>query len=585
MVAAAECGHMPVLRLLGQWMPASSTRAVLSPPQGPLEAAAAHGQLPALTYLMDELCPQLDILQLATMAQEHDHIHSYLQQRMQDALLSASAMLASSSIRPWDPQLSLSRTSSTTLPTRLTDGTGTHPPSLSSSGTPTPALSALNVAAPPFVPGSPSAASVASPKSLRRAGDVVAPERGLSFDSSNGWHLAEPMAEYHQQAPIVLPPLLSSSWARAVRQPGSLKYSPPREVYALACKPKQLQHMVQAAKLDVNSVSNGMSAMTLACRCVLCMCYCSRDHYMPFSYAQCTARDSNGPAVCELLAAGARAVELDSRMLLWLAEYAPHALPGALIAGAEVVKKDATGNAALVTARCAAALSSSCPPAMLVPLGHRHRTQNLRLYRVIIEACCRVPHAQDLFVMVATYGNYKAVTDMLEVGTINVNAPCSSGMVALLEATRNAHEAVVDRLLSDDNLNLEVAYEAAIGAISPPSPVRKARAHTPAGMTALVLAATNFASSPSKFAHIIAVLIDAGADTHVTDEQENTVLVRLVMYGLSRTLSVPPQHRTSSYVSLAATRSQSTWLTRFPRCLPSACCACSTATQTLAHSR
>lgn len=67
-------------------------------------------------------------------------------------------------------------------------------------------------------------------------------------------------------------------------------------------------------------------------------------------------RNSNGPAVCELLAAGARASELDSRMLLWLAEFAPHALPAALMAGAEVVKKDATGNAALVTARCAISL-------------------------------------------------------------------------------------------------------------------------------------------------------------------------------------------------------------------------------------
>lgn len=62
-------------------------------------------------------------------------------------------------------------------------------------------------------------------------------------------------------------------------------------------------------------------------------------------------RECNGPAVCELLASGARATELDSRMLLWLAEFCPHVLPMALAAGAQVVKKDATGNAALVTAR------------------------------------------------------------------------------------------------------------------------------------------------------------------------------------------------------------------------------------------
>lgn len=206
-------------------------------------------------------------------------------------------------------------------------------------------------------------------------------------------------------------------------------------------------------------------------------------------------------------------------MLLWLAEYAPHALPAALTAGAEVVKKDATGNAALVTARCAVCwnrVSTSCT---------WHRRQNLKLYRVIIEACCSVPHAQDLFVMVATYGNFKAVTDMLEVGTIDVNAPCSSGMVALLEATRNAHEAVVDRLLNDGNLNLEVTYATEVASTSPVSPSRKGRAHTPASMTAVVLAATNFASNPAKFAHIIAVLTDAGANTCATDAQDDTVLV------------------------------------------------------------
>lgn len=149
---------------------------------------------------------------------------------------------------------------------------------------------------------------------------------------------------------------------------------------------------------------------------------------------------------------------------------------------------------------------------------------------MIIEACCSVPYAQDLFVMVATYGNYRAVTDMLEVGTIDVNAPCSSGMVALLEATRNAHEAVVDRLLNDGNVNLEVTYGTATAGSSPVSPSRKTRTHIPAGMTALVLAATSFAVNPGKFAHIIAVLANAGADTCATDEQDNTVLVGVTMH-------------------------------------------------------
>lgn len=258
MVAAAARGHMPILRLLGDSMPASSTRTVLCPPQGPLETAVAHGQLPALTYLMEELCPQLDIPQLVTLARGHDHVLGYLQQRLQDVLLSASAMLAGGAGKPWVPPSSVSRSSSLSLPARLTDDTGTRPPSLSSSGTPTPALSALNVAAPPFVPGSPSAASVSSP-TLHRS--EVALEHSSLSDSNADW--AEPSSEPPQ---VVLPPLFHPSWANVVQQPGSLKYSPPRDVYALACKPRQLRHMVQATKLDVNSVSNGMSAMTLACR-------------------------------------------------------------------------------------------------------------------------------------------------------------------------------------------------------------------------------------------------------------------------------------------------------------------------------
>lgn len=254
MSAAAAHGHLPVLQLLGACLPASSTRAVLLPPRGPLEAAIEHGHLPALTYLMDELCPQLDLPQLLTLAQHHEHVQRYLQQRLQDVLLSASAMLAGTA-HAWLPPGSLSRSSSLSLPARLTDDTGTRAPSLSSSGTPT---HALNVAAPPFVPSSPGAASIASP-TLGRVGSTAL-QRGCLVDGNTEWSLVDPVE------PTMLPPLFTPSWAHVVQQPGSLKYSPPREVYALACKPRQLQHVVQATKLDVNSVSNGMSAMTLACR-------------------------------------------------------------------------------------------------------------------------------------------------------------------------------------------------------------------------------------------------------------------------------------------------------------------------------
>lgn len=202
-----------------------------------------------------------------------------------------------------------------------------------------------------------------------------------------------------------------------------------------------------------------------------------------------------------------------------------------------------------------------------LPLAHR--TQSFRLYRVIIEACCSVPHAQDVFVMLATYGNYKAVTDMMDIGNIDVNAPCrcalvgvgayvwrgsastsssihphphristmhhpSNGSLALLEATRNAHDAVVDRLLHNPAINLEVTSSKGHSPPrshqhhSPTSPYSKIWTYTPEGMTALVLAGSSFAAVPCKFAHIVTVLVDGGADVLAMDRHGNTVLVRRV---------------------------------------------------------
>ncbi len=153
--------------------------------------------------------------------------------------------------------------------------------------------------------------------------------------------------------------------------------------------------------------------------------------------------------------------------------------------------------------------------------------------------------------MLATYGNYKAVTDMMDVGNLDINAPCrfvtsvthectgvtstprnnSYGMLALLEATRNAHDAVVDRLLHNPTINLEVTYHKTYGQPrsdrhgSPTSPYSKIWTHTPEGMTALVLAASSFAVVPCKFAHIVMVLVDSGADVLAADSDGNTALV------------------------------------------------------------
>lgn len=64
-------------------------------PHSHTQAAVVHDQLNALAYLMEDLSPQLDLPRLLLLAQRSGahHVASYLQQRVQSMLLSASTML------------------------------------------------------------------------------------------------------------------------------------------------------------------------------------------------------------------------------------------------------------------------------------------------------------------------------------------------------------------------------------------------------------------------------------------------------------------------------------------------------------
>lgn len=119
-------------------------------------------------------------------------------------------------------------------------------------------LTSLNIGAMPFVPASPTVATPSAASSHSHSDFISASTRGV-----RPWvvHTAPP-------SPVLLPPLLTTRWGPAISPcPRGLRYVPPHEVYMLACKPKQLQHEVHAKGIDVNSISNGVSAMTLACRC------------------------------------------------------------------------------------------------------------------------------------------------------------------------------------------------------------------------------------------------------------------------------------------------------------------------------